>query len=400
MPGFPFNSMPPKIFMTACEASGDARGAELMRELKAHFPSAEFCGLGGERMRAEGLSVLHDLTQISALGLGDVLKNYFTYRKIFYDTLDKIRGAKPDLIILIDSPAFNLRLAKKIKKRVPVVYYVSPQIWAWGGRRIHTIKKTVSKMITILPFEKEIYDRAGVPCAFVGHPLMDQISGSADRTALRKSFGMTDTELSIGILPGSREKEVRRILPVMLETAQILKTKFPQAVFYVTRSSNVSPALYETILAGYRDLSVRDSHPYSYDLLRSMDFAFVASGTATLETALLGVPFFLLYKASRSTYTVGRWLVRVPFLGLANLLAGRKIIPEFIQSDAKPARIAAEAEALLKNPERLNKMKADLAEIPGKLGPRGASRRAAETIASLLASQSISVPTTEASAKI
>ena len=369
-----------KIFIIACEPSGDSHGAHLVEELKKITPSIEFTGLGGPKMAAAGVRLLEDMTLISALGLGDVLRLYFTYLKIFNRALAEVETLKPDALILIDSPAFNLRFAKKIKKRFPVFYYIAPQIWAWGGRRIHTIKKTVSKMLVILPFEKEIYDKAGVPCEFVGHPLLDSIEVKTDRKTLREGFGIKPGERAVGILPGSREKEVKRILPLMLESARLLKQKMPETVFVLSRSPNVGSQFYEKAPQEFSTLDIRISEKSMQETVSALDFAFVTSGTATLETALLGTPFFLFYKASWTTYVLGKRLIRVSFLGLVNLLAGKRVVPEFIQKDIHPETVAHEAEILLKNAELYEGMKREFQNVKKALGSAGASRRAALAI--------------------
>lgn len=382
-----------KIFIIACEPSGDSHGAHLVEELKKLSPGIEFTGLGGPKMAAAGVRLLEDMTKISALGLGDVLRLYFTYRKIFYRALREVAMFKPDAIVGIDSPAFNLRFAKKIKKRFPFIYYIAPQIWAWGGRRIHTIKKTVSKMLVILPFEKEIYDKAGVPCEFVGHPLLDSLETGKARTALRAGLGIQSDERAVGILPGSRENEVKRILPLMLESARLLKKKMPETVFFLAPSPNVSRGVYDEILriekgTGSAEtvpfLDIRYSEKSMHDTVSAMDFAFVTSGTATLETALLGTPFFLFYKASWTTYVLGRQLIRVKFLGLVNLLAGKSVVPEFIQNDIHPETIANEAEVLLKNAELYEGMKQEFQNVRKLLGSSGASLRAAQAVLNVM----------------
>ena len=375
-----------KIFLVACEASGDAHGAHLVAELKKINPALECRGLGGPKMAGEGVRLLHDMTKISALGLSDVLRQYFSYRKIFYGVLREVKNFRPEAVILIDSPAFNLRLAKKLKPLgIPALYYIAPQIWAWGARRIHTIKKTIKKMLVILPFETEIYKGAGVDCEFVGHPLLDQVKTSLPREELRLEFGITRNQTAVGLMPGSRASEVKRILPIMLESAHKLSGLKKEITFFLSESTNVGANLYDKILARYPAIKVQRYSDRIYDHVAAMDFALVASGTATLETALLGTPFFLLYKASASTYFLGKRLVRVPYLGLVNLLAGKAVVPEFIQNEAVPQRIAHEAKVLLENPEACEKMKAEFRQVKEKLGEKGASRRAAEAVMRTLA---------------
>ena len=378
--------MPHKIFIIACEPSGDLHGSNLVKELLKQDPGLEIFGLGGPRMAEAGVRLLFDMTGISTLGLGDVLRQYFKYRKIFYETLQEVERLQPDALVLIDSPAFNLRFAKKIKKRFPVIYYISPQIWAWGARRIHTIKKNVSKMIAILPFEVPIYEKAGIPCTFVGHPLLDQVQASSDRSTLRERFGIRTGECAIALCPGSRETEVRRILPAMLEAARELRRFIPTSVFLVTLSPNVPEKICREILKHFPYIRTHASADHFYDILAAMDFSLIASGTATLEAALLEAPFFLLYKASGSTYFLGRHLVRVKFLGLANLLAGKSVVPEFIQ-DLNPVEIANKVKAFLEDPEAQETMKEEFRKVRGKLGEAGASQKAARAVLESLQTQ-------------
>ncbi len=374
--------MPKKIFFIACEPSGDAHAAAMIAELKKKLPDLECRGLGGPKMKAAGTQLLHDMTTISALGLGDVIRQYFTYRRIFYLTLRKIQHWHPDAVCFVDSPAFNLRLAKKLHKKMPtlpLLYYISPQIWAWGKRRIHTIKRIISKMLVILPFEVALYRKANVDCEFVGHPLLDHVTTSQDRDEFRKQLGIPEGQYAIGLLPGSRETEVERILPIMVKSAEYLQKDLPNTLFFIAESSNVKKEIYDQILKDCK-VSVCRFESDLYDHMACMDFALVTSGTATLETALLNVPFFLLYKASWSTYFLGKYLIRVPYLGLVNILAGKEIIPEFIQQDAHPETMAHEAKILLKNQRPYEKMKAEMTKVREKLGAKGASQRAAQSV--------------------
>ncbi|MGI6240694.1 MAG: lipid-A-disaccharide synthase [Candidatus Omnitrophota bacterium] len=371
--------MAKKIFLIACEASADFHGAHLIHRLQKLLPESDFCGLGGAQMQTAGVRIFHDLTRISALGLGDVLRNYLTYRKIFHDTIRLIQKEKPDILITIDSPAFNLRLAKKISKTVPIFYFISPQLWAWGKRRIHIIKNHVREMLVILPFEKDFYEKEGVSAKFVGHPLLDSIPELPSASSLRKKIGIPEGKKAIGLFSGSREKEVRRILPLMLKSAELIQKETPDTIFFLSRSPNVRAEVYLEVLKKSPITCATPDAPF-YELVKSMDFALVTSGTATLETALIGTPFFLLYKTGALTYFLGKRLVKVPYLGLVNLLLGDKVVPEFIQRDAAPEAIAREAKALLSNPEIQMRMKDAFQRVREKLGERGASERAAEEI--------------------
>ncbi len=373
-----------KLFIVACEASADLHGAHLVAEIKKTAPDVTFCGIGGAKMRAAGVELFDDMTTISALGLGDVLRNYFKYLKIFNDTVRHIQTEKPDALVVIDSPAFNLRLAKKVSPFVPVLYYISPQLWAWGKRRIHIVKKHVREMLVILPFEETFYADEGVNAKFVGHPLLDAIPELPDAGALRAKLGIPAGQKAVGLFSGSREKEVNRILPVMLKAAVLLRQSFPESSFFISRSSNVRPAVYEKILA-QSDLKPECPAVPFYELVKAMDFALVTSGTATLETTLIGTPFFLLYKTGWSTYFLGKYLIKVPYLGLVNLLADDRVVPEFIQGDARPETIAHEAKVFLQSPELQEKMREEFRQVRGKLGEKGASEKAAQEICDFLA---------------
>lgn len=375
--------MPKKIFLVACEASADLHGAHLVSEIKKLAPDTAFCGVGGTHMAKAGVRIFHDMTKISALGLGDVLRNYLKYLAIFHQTIAAIQREKPDLLIVIDSPAFNLRLAKKVSNFVPIFYYISPQLWAWGKRRIHIIKKHVQEMLVILPFERDFYEKEKVAVKFVGHPLLDSIPELPDAQTLRRRFKILPDQKAIGLFSGSRESEVRRILPTMLKAGSLLQKELPGAVFFLSRSPNVRPLVYEEIL---KKTGLRPACPCGsfYELVKAMDFAFVTSGTATLETTLIGTPFFLLYKAAWSTYILGKYLIKVPYLGLVNLLAEDKVVPEFIQQDAHPETLAHEARVFLQNPEIQEKMRKEFGQVREKLGEKGASARAAREVFNFL----------------
>ncbi len=377
-----------KIFFIACESSGDHHGAELLCALGRRRTDIEYRGLGGPRLAQTGMRLEEDMTRLSSLGLGDVLRKYLTYRKIFYRALGIVKEWKPDILILIDSPAFNLRFAQKVRQAFPkltMIYYISPQLWAWGGRRIHTIRRTITEMLVILPFEKDLYEKAGIACQFVGHPLLDKIPAQtgALKEGQRIRLGFESDAIVVGLLPGSREAEVRRILPIMRGAAELLSRSFSKIHFLVAKAPGIQKNLYETLLGGTA-LSWRFFESDFYGHVSGMDFALVASGTATLETALLGTPFFLIYKASNSTYWAGRFLVKVRYLGLVNLLLGKTAVPEFIQYEAVPEKIARDAENLLKSPEKQKAMKEDFKRVREILGSPGASECAARAVISHL----------------
>lgn len=376
------------IFIIAGEPSGDARAQELIRTLKKINPNLRFEGLGGPKMESEGAKLLFDMTTISALGLGDVLRQYFKIRGIFYQALNHVWKNKPSAVILIDYPGFNIRFAKKIQKKIPVFYYVSPQIWAWGMRRIHTLKRVVNHMFVLFQFEEEIYRKAGIPVTWVGHPLLDTVKPSKVKPELKRDFGISENKTVISLLSGSREAEVKRILPAMLESALLIQNKIPNSIFLISESPNVSSDIYDAIIEQFPTLASpfakKKIRGRMHDVLAISDFSLITSGTATLEATILEIPYALLYKAARSTYWIGRQLVKVSHLGIANIIAGRTIIPEFIQNDIDPKKIAAFALQVLKKAGSRKQILLDLKSVKSQLGPTGASERAAKKINSLL----------------
>ncbi|MBI4395182.1 MAG: lipid-A-disaccharide synthase [Candidatus Omnitrophica bacterium] len=383
--------MPPKkLFFIAGEASGDFQGAHLVRELKKLNPDLLCRGLGGSEMAKEGVELLCDLTKEAALGLGDVLRKYFLFRSIFKKALSEVQIFRPDAIILIDYPGFNLRFAKKINKRFPIIYYISPQIWAWGKRRIHTIRRTVDHMIVFFNFEAELYQKEGVSVSWVGHPLIDLKQPSKTRAELRAEWvpKISDKTKIVGLFPGSRQTEVKRILPEMLQVAKRIYSRTPNVQFLLSQSNTLSSSLYEKILSreqpSYPIQSIRNR---SFDLLYASDFALVSSGTSTLEAALASTPFVILYKTAWSTFFLGRRLIRIPYIGLVNVVAGRKIVPEFIQHEIKPETIAQEAHFLLEHQDLREKMILDLKAIQVKLGDSGAAERAAKVVLKVISSK-------------
>jgi lipid-A-disaccharide synthase len=380
---------PSTLFMVACESSGDTHAAHLAEELLKNYPNLKICGVGGPKMKDVGIEIFCDMTRMSAVGFGDVLRQYFTYRKIFYETIQQIESLKPDAVICIDSPAFNLRLAKKISKKTSVIYYISPQLWAWGKQRIHVVQKHIAKMLVILPFEEKFYANSNIDCEFVGHPLLDDIQPptESERANTRSALNLKDSDVAVGLFAGSRKREVQRIFSIMLKSSALLQKKKTNLRFFYSRSKNIDENLYQKEIRKYPHLNLESPSCTYTELVTAMDFSLITSGTATLEATLIGTPFFLLYKTSLSTYLLGRLLIKVKFLGLANLLAERQIVPEFIQNKARPQTIAHEAEVLLNSPELYKKMKDSFLEIRMKLGQKGASKKAAEAVIQFLSNK-------------
>jgi lipid-A-disaccharide synthase len=361
-----------RLFFVAGERSGDTHGANLIRALRAQAPQIECEGLGGQLMEEAGMTLRHDLAGKAIMGFSEVIRQLRPISRLFLDTVAHLRATRPDALVLIDYPGFNIRLAKKAHAMgIPVIYYISPQIWAWKKGRIHTLKRCIDKMLVILPFEEKFYHDAGMDCMYVGHPLLDHIASDADSAR-------ENTDLVIGLLPGSREQEIERLMAVMSATAEGILARFPQARFVVpcvdeTRAAQVRA------LAGALPIDVRVGG--MYDLLCQARFCMVASGTATLETALFNVPMMIVYKVSRLNYWLARWLVKgISHIGIVNILMGRGIVPEYIQHEAVFEKMLPKALELIGDTPARAQMLLDYAELRKTVGGAGASARAAEQI--------------------
>jgi len=372
--------MPPgkTVFIVAGEASGDLHAGKLAENLRKLQPSVRMLGLGGEQMRAAGVELLFHVEQLSFMGFFEVLSHLPFMRKVMKTTVDALRREKPDVLILVDYPGFNLRLAKKARTMgLKVMYYISPQIWAWGKNRLGKIKSTIDKMVVILPFEEELYRKAGVDVEFVGHPLLEEIDFNPDKEAFCGRLNIPPDKLILGLLPGSRPQELRRILPIMLKSAVAVMKDSPQIVPVV----GLAPTLKKEQIEPYFRSSTtefRVTQRDIYELMRHSHLMMVASGTATLESAIVATPFVTVYKTSFLTYLLARRMITIPYIGLVNVVAGRKIVPEFVQNQAGPEVIAAELLSFLKDEDKYNHLKGELGKIKGKLGEPGASRRAAQ----------------------
>lgn len=360
-----------RIFFVAGESSGDTHGSHLVAALRRLAPDIECEGLGGQAMARAGMQLREDLAEHAIMGFAEVIKSLGYIRRVFNDTLAYFHDSPPDALVLIDYPGFNMRLAARAHDLgIPVIWYISPQVWAWKKGRVKTLAGIVEKMLVILPFEKEIYDNAGLDCVFVGHPLLDHI----EATPLSEDFSGS---MTIGLLPGSRAQEIERIFPVMIETARRMRDTHPEARF-VTPCVDAQRAAQIRSLAGDFPLDVVEGR--FYDVLHAARFCLVASGTATVETALFGVPMVVLYKVSPVTYWLARFLVDVDAIAMVNILAGRRVVPEFIQHEARADRILPEALKLAGDtPERV-RMLDDLDGVRAELGGPGASERAAREI--------------------
>jgi len=377
----------------AGEASGDTHGAHLVSALRAQEPDVEVFGLGGNHMRAAGVDVVFDSKLVAVVGASEVFSNLGVILRVLRWIQAALDTVKPDLVILIDFPDFNFRVARAAKKAgVPVFYYISPQIWAWRRGRAKFLAKTVEGLAVIFPFEADLYKQWGLPAEFVGHPVMDGPLGTPpDRAGARTKLGLADGELAVALLPGSRNSEIHHHLDPMLASAAKIAAELPGTRFLLPAAPTLDAAKLAEHIAATTAAKVRvvpSSEVGSHDVMAACDAAVVKSGTSTLEAALAGVPFVIVYRVSGLTYTIGRILVKVPFVGMANLIAGKQIARELLQSEFTPENVAREVLLLLRDPARRAEALADLAAVRAKMGSGGASHRAAEMAARVLAKRS------------
>jgi lipid-A-disaccharide synthase len=375
----------PRILLSCGEPSGDLYGAELLRLLRERVPGIQGFGLGGDRLEAQGLRLLAHVRDLAVVGLLEVISHLRGLRAIFRSVLDEVDRERPDVAVLVDYPDFNLRLARELRQRgVPVVYYVSPQVWAWRRRRIRAIRDTVTRMLVIFPFEEKLYREAGVPVTFVGHPLVDLVRPAPDPGSFLQGLGLEPQRPVVALLPGSRPKEVAYNLPPLAAAVQLMRGARPDAQFLLALAPSLEPRVVEGPLRGLDVPVVKDQTAAA---LSAASLALVASGTATVETALIGTPMVVVYRVSALTYALGRWLLQVPHFAMVNLIAGRRVVPELEQRDFTPERVAAEALRLLSEPGEAEAMRRELLRVRELLGHPGASARAAEAVAEVIASR-------------
>jgi lipid-A-disaccharide synthase len=370
----------PSIMLAAGEASGDLHGALLCHALRVAAPGCRLFGMGGERMAAAGMDRLADVTAAAVAGGTEAVSRI----PLLYRAYRHLRGAlgdarRPGVLVVIDFPEFNLRLARAARRAgVPVVYFIPPQIWAWRSWRVRTIRRVISRVLAVFPFETALYRRAGVPVEFVGHPLLDALAGAPDRVAARRALGLDARALVIGLLPGSRREEIERVLPAMREAVVAVGAARPDARFVLALAPTVEPAAVERRLGAGSPVAIARDRAHA--VMRGADLLLVASGTATLEAALLGTPMVVCYRVSRLTELMVRTLVRVPWISLPNLTLGRAVVPELYQEAATGERLGREALRLLGSDTALDAQRAAFREMKGQLGEPGVGARAARLV--------------------
>ncbi|MBI4795165.1 MAG: lipid-A-disaccharide synthase [Deltaproteobacteria bacterium] len=374
-----------KILIVAGEASGDHHAARLVAAIKEELPGAEFLGVGGEALAAQGVRILCPASELAVVGLLEVAGRLPAVFRALRDIGRALKTENPQLVILVDFPDFNFWVARLARfHRVPVMYYISPQVWAWRTYRVRTIARLVDRLVVIFPFEAEFYQERGVPVEYVGHPLVETLPPLPSRAALLQAWCLDPRRFTLALLPGSRASEIERHLPLMLQTAALIKQAIPETQFVLPLASTAPRALVEEMV---QKLGEGESFPpgpplkiiegQSYAALSAAHLAVVASGTATVEAALAATPTVIIYRVSPLTFAVARRLVRVSHAGMANLLAGETIFPELLQDDFTPEGLAREVLSLMGDRERLQALRRGLARIRERLGEPGASRRAA-----------------------
>ncbi len=377
-----------KIMIVTGEASGDLHGANLVKALRAKNPRLQFYGMGGAELAAVGVEILYDAAKVSVVGVFEVfshLKDIWLAQRVLRRRL--IDDA-PDLLILIDLPDFNLLLAKKAKKLgIPVYYYISPQLWAWRSGRVKTIKARVDKLGVILPFEEEFFKKRGVEAQYVGHPLVDTVKTSAKREEFYRQHGIAPGTPCIGLFPGSRKREVSSLLPIFFRAAEILQHNTQEKiVFFIPRASTIGKEEFSAAgLHGYQQqLDIRIIEEERYNMMAACDAVVTASGTVTLELAILEVPMIVVYKLAPLTYQLGKLLVKIDFFSLVNLIAGYEAVPELLQHAVTAEKISAELTAIMTLPVRKQQIQQALHEVRNKLGGSGASDKAATAALQLM----------------
>jgi lipid-A-disaccharide synthase len=368
------------IMIVAGEASGDLHGGALCAALRRLAPGTRVFGMGGERMRAAGAELLADVSRRAGVGTSEVVGSVPALLRVFRRLRAVVERERPSALVLVDFPEFNLRLARVAQRAgVPVVYFVPPQVWVWRGWRIRSIRRLVSLVLAVFPFERDLYRDAGVPVEFVGHPVLDALVDAPTRAGARSALGVDGAALVIGLLPGSRHGEAVRLIPLMTAAAARIRARWPAARFLLAQAPTLDSAFVEQVIAV--DPGIRIVRGATYGVMRAADLLLVASGTATLEAALLGTPMIVCYRVSRLSEVLARLLVRVPWISLVNLVLGRAVVPELrFRHEMTVDRLVDEAQRLLENPAALAAQREAFNELHGQLGEPGVAERAAQRI--------------------
>ena len=372
------------VMFSAGESSGDQHAANMFLELKKQQPELKGFGMGGAKMAQAGIDLRYDSSQIAVIGVVEVIKHYGEIRRALKLMEQLATAERPDLLVCVDYKEFNFKLARYAKQQgIKVLFYVSPQVWAWRPGRVKTYGKVIDMMAVIFPFETAYYDAEKVPVRYVGHPSVDKVHPlySIDQDLAR--FGLDKNQPIIGLMPGSRANEIKRILPVMLAAAEQVQTRFPGSQFILPQADSISDALLESYTAcSPLSLTVIKNQPY--DVIQCCNAVMTASGTASLEIALLTVPMVIAYRLSLLTYWLGKWLVNTPFIGLPNIVSGKSIVKELIQQDASAEKLSAEIIRILADQAYADVMRENLSQVKRLLGQGGGSKNMAQLALEML----------------
>lgn len=383
----------PNLMIIAGEISGDMHAAALIRAIRKRLPDSTFFGTGGDEMRAAGVEIIYDVKDMAVMGLAEVLRRFGFFRRVFHEMLSVARERRPDAVILVDYPGFNLRFAGKCHEfGLKTIYYICPQVWAWNRSRITKMRRVVDRLITIFPFEQKYFEGTGLKVDFVGHPLVNEARKALDEVPPELPW---DGEPRVALLPGSRAQEIRRILPAMWSAAALVENKHPGATFIIAAPT---PKIEDIVRRQIEDLYKNPPSAFSLQpsafptivtgntrqVLRQAQAAMVASGTATIEAALMSCPMVIAYRMAALTYLLGRMLVGIDHIGMVNIVAGKEVCPEFIQGKATPKSLAEAINPLLKDSLERSMMIQELEKVSTALGPGGAEDRAANIIEDVL----------------
>jgi lipid-A-disaccharide synthase len=374
------------IMLSAGETSGDLHGGTLCRALRDLEPGLGLVGMGGPRMAAAGMEVVADPTSHAVVGTSEAVGRLPGLYRAYRLLVRRLREAPPRALVVIDFPEFNMRLARQARRAgVPVIYFIPPQVWAWRRGRVRLIARLASRVLAVFPFEPPLYQAAGVAVEFVGHPLLDVLPVGLDRADARKALAVAPDHTLVGLFPGSRREEVARLLPAMLDAARRLADTSEATAprFLLGLAPSADRALVDGLVAAARAAggpAVEVLAQRTYDVMAAADAILIASGTATLEAALLGAPMVVCYRVSRFTEVISRLLIRIPWISLPNIVAGRAVVPELLQDDATGERLAAEVRRLLAEPGVAAAQRAAFADLRGRLGEPGVGRRAARAV--------------------
>lgn len=367
---------PLNILIVAGEASGDLHGARLVQALKVLEPGSRVFGIGGDGMAGAGMELLFHIRDMAVVGFTEVIRHIPFLRQVMRTLEAEVEHRRPDVAILIDYPGFNLRLAARLRARgVKILYYIAPQVWAWGAGRIPKMARLIDEMAVVFPFEVDLFQNAGLSTTFVGHPLLEGLLPKLPRREFMARHLFVEGKPLLGLLPGSRRHEIERLLPDMLATARLLRQRRPDLQVAIAQAPTLPASLYQQYQSGEAFKLIDQA---TYEVMKESTACLVCSGTATLETACFGTPLAIVYRTSRLSYLIGKRVVKLPFIGLVNVVMGKKIAPEFVQHGFTPSQAAEALSPLLFDPEANMRMRQQLATVREKLGTPGASERTAK----------------------